>query len=117
MLAHGELRLGGTGLRLKIQKLLVLIAVSCSLLLLWNAKNTALTTSPRYHHAIARPLPRYWSVTGQGALEGVTDWVKPEGLRIVGLVFFGRPESVGILDCYLKVCIQEEHGTLLDFLF
>ncbi|KAK7610902.1 hypothetical protein IWX49DRAFT_625516 [Phyllosticta citricarpa] len=117
MLAHGELRLGGSTLRLKVQKLLVLVAVSCSLLLLWNAKNTAPTGSPRYHHAVSRPLPRYWSVTGQGALEGETDWIKPEGLRIVGLVFFGRPESVGILDCYLKRNLVSNGGLLDEVIF
>ncbi|MCJ1400215.1 hypothetical protein MMC11_003419 [Xylographa trunciseda] len=30
------------------------------------------------------------------------EWVKPEGFKIVGLVFYGRPRYVSILDCYLK---------------
>ncbi|MCJ1385677.1 hypothetical protein MMC17_008800 [Xylographa soralifera] len=30
------------------------------------------------------------------------DWVKPEGFKIVGLIFYGRPRYVSILDCYLK---------------
>ncbi|MCJ1436959.1 hypothetical protein MMC27_006342 [Xylographa pallens] len=30
------------------------------------------------------------------------DWVKPEGFKIVALIFYGRPRYVSILDCYLK---------------
>ncbi|MCJ1287230.1 hypothetical protein MMC26_006578 [Xylographa opegraphella] len=30
------------------------------------------------------------------------DWVKPEGFKIVALIFYGRPKYVSILDCYLK---------------
>lgn len=52
-------------------------------------------------------LPRYWSATREGGVEGVTNWEKPLGLKVVGLVFFGRPAVVSILDCYLKV---RRHG-------
>lgn len=48
-------------------------------------------------------LPKYWSVTGKGSLEGVTDFKKPENMSVVALVFYGRPPTVSILDCYLKV--------------
>ncbi|MCJ1392950.1 hypothetical protein MMC18_005822 [Xylographa bjoerkii] len=29
-------------------------------------------------------------------------WVKPDGFKIVGMIFYGRPKYVSILDCYLK---------------
>ena len=32
-------------------------------------------------------------------------WQKPEDLRVVGLVFYGRVEYASILDCYLQVCL------------
>lgn len=30
----------------------------------------------------------------------VSPWQKPEGFKIIGLIFFGRPPAVEILDCY-----------------
>jgi hypothetical protein len=48
-------------------------------------------------------VAQYWSISGDSILEGVTDFVRPEGLKIVALVFYGRPASVSILDCYLRV--------------
>ncbi|KAF1812208.1 hypothetical protein P152DRAFT_397454 [Eremomyces bilateralis CBS 781.70] len=62
-------------------------------------------------------LPRYWSVTGknfEGAAEG---YRKPRGLKIVGLVFYGRPASVSILDCYLKRNLAENGGFLDEVIF
>jgi hypothetical protein len=48
-------------------------------------------------------LPRDWTFSDR-APEGLnSSWEKPKDLRIVGLVFFGRPPSASILDCYLKV--------------
>ncbi len=29
---------------------------------------------------------------------------KPSGFEVIGLVFYGRKETVSILDCYLKAC-------------
>lgn len=59
---------------------------------------------PAFSHS---RLPKYWSVTGKtgkgNSLEGITDFKRPEGLKIVALVFYGRPATVSILDCYLKV--------------
>lgn len=50
-----------------------------------------------------RALPRDWTLVDK-APQGITGWQKPKGLRkIVGLIFYGRPASVSILDCYLKV--------------
>ncbi|KAF2403012.1 hypothetical protein EJ06DRAFT_472081 [Trichodelitschia bisporula] len=64
-----------------------------------------------------KQLPRYWSVSGKGDGEGVTEWVKPEGLKVVGLVFYGRPASVSILDCYLKRNLVENGGVLDEVIF
>lgn len=55
--------------------------------------------APRRH-----TLPRNWSATGNEKFDGAVDFMKPDGLKVVGLVFYGRPASVSILDCYLKVC-------------
>lgn len=44
--------------------------------------------------------PRPPSDSGEGGT--VRTWEKPEGFKIIGLVFFGRPSVVAILDCYLK---------------
>ena len=38
-------------------------------------------------------------------LKEVAKWEKPKGMKIVGLVFYGRRRYVEILDCYLKVRI------------
>ncbi|KAF1981766.1 hypothetical protein K402DRAFT_398289 [Aulographum hederae CBS 113979] len=62
-------------------------------------------------------LPRYWSKTGKGDLGGVTMWKKPEGLKIVGLIFYGRRSSVSILDCYLKRNLAENGGLFDQVLF
>jgi hypothetical protein len=53
-----------------------------------------------------RPIvkSKYWTVSGDGAFEGLSVWTKPASLKkIVGLIFYGRQASVSILDCYLKV--------------
>ena len=39
-------------------------------------------------------------------------WVKPIDLKIVGLIFFGRPSVVAILDCYLKKNLASSGGWL-----
>jgi hypothetical protein len=54
-----------------------------------------------------RPIvkSKYWTVSGDGAFEGLSAWTKPKSLsKIVGLIFYGRPATVSVLDCYLKVC-------------
>ena len=38
--------------------------------------------------------------------------VKPEGLRVVGLVFYGRRKFVDILDCYLRQNLVANNGWL-----
>jgi len=40
---------------------------------------------------------------GEPSSQALREWKKPEDLKIIGLVFYGRKEFVEILDCYLKV--------------
>jgi hypothetical protein len=53
---------------------------------------------------------------GQGALSGMKgshigdpssqtlrEWRKPAGMKVIGLVFYGRKDFVEVLDCYLQV--------------
>ena len=39
-------------------------------------------------------------------------WAKPSEFKIVGLIFFGRPSVVAILDCYLKRNLVSSGGWL-----
>ncbi|KIW01525.1 uncharacterized protein PV09_07003 [Verruconis gallopava] len=64
-----------------------------------------------------RKLQRHWSITGRGHLEGVTNFRKPPGLKVVALVFYGRPGSVSILDCYLKRNLAVNGGVLDEVVF
>lgn len=41
-----------------------------------------------------------------------TIWVKPEGFKIIALIFYGRPETVSILDCYMKQNLVSNGGFL-----
>ncbi len=46
---------------------------------------------------------------GKGAMK---QWKKPEEFKIIGLIFFGRPSVVAILDCYLKKNLVTSGGWL-----
>lgn len=39
-------------------------------------------------------------------------FLKPEGIKIIALIFYGRPETVSILDCYLKQNLASNGGFL-----
>lgn len=39
-------------------------------------------------------------------------WVKPEDVKIIALIFYGRPETVSILDCYMKQNLVSNGGFL-----
>lgn len=39
-------------------------------------------------------------------------WTKPENLTIIALIFYGRPETVSILDCYMKQNLASNGGFL-----
>lgn len=40
------------------------------------------------------------------------EWTKPEGIKIIALIFYGRRETVSILDCYLKQNLVSNGGFL-----
>lgn len=42
----------------------------------------------------------------------VKQWAKPKEFKIIGLIFFGRPSVVAILDCYLKKNLVTNGGWL-----
>lgn len=47
----------------------------------------------------------------------VSPWEKPKGFKIIGLIFFGRPPVVEILDCYLKRNLVSNGGFLDEVLW
>jgi len=69
-------------------------------------------TAPQWPAFSGSRLPQNWSISGTGSLEGVTDFVKPANLSVVALIFYGRPATVSILDCYLKRNLAENGGIL-----
>ncbi|KXJ90607.1 hypothetical protein Micbo1qcDRAFT_205428 [Microdochium bolleyi] len=44
-------------------------------------------------------------------------WKKPEGIKIVGMVFFGRKRTVDVLDCYLHQNLAANGGYVDEFWF
>lgn len=61
--------------------------------------------SPLFSSQKRKTLEHNWSVVAKDSpLEGPSpDFKKPQGFKIVGLVFYGRRATVSILDCYLQV--------------
>lgn len=47
----------------------------------------------------------------------LSPWKKPTGFKIIGLIFFGRPPVVEILDCYLKRNLVSNGGFLDEVLW
>ncbi|KAL6721411.1 hypothetical protein ACLMJK_000514 [Lecanora helva] len=47
----------------------------------------------------------------------VKHWEKPKDFKIIGLIFFGRPSVVAILDCYLKRNLVTNGGWLDEVRF
>jgi len=45
------------------------------------------------------------------------NWKKPEGVKVIGLVFYGRKEFVEILDCYLRRNLVRNGGMLDEVVF
>ena len=54
--------------------------------------------------------PRFHSPPWEVGGGKVRTWEKPEGFKIIGLIFFGRPSVVEILDCYLKKNLVSRGG-------
>ncbi|KAJ4270548.1 hypothetical protein NW762_002236 [Fusarium torreyae] len=62
-------------------------------------------------------LDRFWSANGE-CMRDLAHWEKPEGIKkIMGLVFYGRRQSVSILDCYLKRNLVKNGGLLDGVIF
>ncbi|RGP79640.1 hypothetical protein FLONG3_2194 [Fusarium longipes] len=62
-------------------------------------------------------LPRFWSAD-EGNMDDLARWEKPKGIKqIMGLVFYGRRQSVSILDCYLKRNLAKNGGLLDGVIF
>ncbi|OBS21170.1 hypothetical protein FPOA_07508 [Fusarium poae] len=62
-------------------------------------------------------LPRFWSANGEN-MDDLAHWEKPKGVeKIMGLVFYGRRQSVSILDCYLKRNLVKNGGLLDGVIF
>jgi len=57
-------------------------------------------------------LGTYWHLQSVKTGTSILPFVKPEGFKIIGLIFFGRPDRVAILDCYLKKNLVENGGFL-----
>ena len=53
------------------------------------------------------------STAGTGSTaKGSSEWKKPSDFKIIGLIFFGRPPVVAVLDCYLKRNLASNGGWL-----
>ncbi|KAF5969526.1 hypothetical protein FBULB1_10205 [Fusarium bulbicola] len=62
-------------------------------------------------------LDRFWSSNGE-SVQDLVHWSKPKGVdKIMGLVFYGRRQSVSILDCYLKRNLAKNGGLLDGVIF
>ena len=65
-----------------------------------------------YPHEISKqisPPPYDHSLDAQIThLKEIAEWRKPEGMKVVGLIFYGRRRFVSILRCYLDVCLAND---------
>ncbi|KAH7129996.1 hypothetical protein B0J13DRAFT_588213 [Dactylonectria estremocensis] len=59
---------------------------------------------------------RFWTSNGH-LLPSVWDYKRPKNIKIMGLVFYGRRQSVSILDCYLKRNLAKNGGMLDGVIF
>ncbi|KAF4998332.1 hypothetical protein FGRMN_3212 [Fusarium graminum] len=62
-------------------------------------------------------LERFWSANGE-CMKDLSQWQKPAEIsKVMGLVFYGRRQSVSILDCYLKRNLVKNGGLLDGVIF
>ncbi|KAM5342788.1 hypothetical protein ACJ41O_013754 [Fusarium nematophilum] len=60
---------------------------------------------------------RFWT-SDDDFLHGMAEWRRPAEIsKVMGLVFFGRRQSVSILDCYLKRNLVKNGGMLDGVIF
>lgn len=57
----------------------------------------------RQNHYGEINFPTPESVSGFAKDVRIKEYVKPEGVKVIGLVFYGRRNRVEILRCYLEV--------------
>jgi hypothetical protein len=94
------------------QQILIVAIVLTFFLWTWHWMSSSPWT-PKVHPSNRNTRDRYWSISGAGSLEGVTTFNKPKDLnKIVGIIFYGRPATVSILDCYLKRNLVKNGGML-----
>ncbi len=78
-------------------------------------------SSPSAFVSSVQPSPSHSSSAAPTTLSkinaGVKTWEKPTDFKIIGLVFFGRPPVVAILDCYLKRNLVSNGGWLDEVQF
>ncbi|KAI1072315.1 hypothetical protein LB507_003405 [Fusarium sp. FIESC RH6] len=68
-------------------------------------------------HKESKTLPRFWSANGEN-MDDLAYWEKPDGVdKVMGLVFYGRRQTVSILDCYLKRNLVKNGGLLDGVIF
>ena len=101
---HSRLRRTLISSWLRPRYVLIALATVAALLLIGVGINRGrgfrLTKDPQY-------LPPSRAPDGS-----VKSWTKPSEFKIVGLIFFGRPSVVAILDCYLKRNLVSNGGWL-----
>ena len=71
---------------------------------------TAAHYRQNYSGELAFPTPD--SHTGFAKELQIKEFVKPEGLKIIGFVFFGRRSRVEILRCFLEVSLDYYHFSI-----
>jgi hypothetical protein len=58
---------------------------------------------PRHHGEMAFPTPH--SEHGFAPKINIKEFTKPKGVKVIGLVFFGRRNRVEMLKCFIEVQI------------
>ena len=64
----------------------------------------SLIATSQWHRRRPREFPLPGTDFGHAPSIQIKEFVKPKGVKIVGLVFFGRRNRVEMLRCYIEVC-------------
>ncbi|MCJ1405839.1 hypothetical protein MMC11_009069 [Xylographa trunciseda] len=69
-------------------------------------------------HTSTKALPYNHALQSHIAhLEEVQRWQAPAGMKVIGLVFYGRRRFVTILNCYLQRNLVENGGIIEEYIF
>ena len=68
----------------------------------WPVSQDDQQYAPIPHQEYERPLLKSTAPSG--------GWKKPSGIKVIGLIFYGRRRNVDILDCYLLQNLASEGG-------